>query len=207
VRHRSRRRAGPRRKTDWRGFHFWSEGFIPFTTQPDTGAGTVSEVAYTWAKWPAGLINTVNTNQLEPVDETLVHIVCKAYATIRSDSANDVWFLSMGIICWDSVFPGDFENVLGSGADNPDPFNLSLDWVWRTTYIVTTDPAGTTGTVAFFPTLDTEFKSRAMRKLPETTGLLCCVSMNNPNMLIGDPTADLNFGITGRYLVKSGSAY
>jgi len=212
MRHRRKgHRSGARRKTDWRGFVIGTAGFIPFTTQPDTGFGTVSEVAYGWAKWPAGLQNTGGsfggTGQLEPVDETLIHISCKFYATLQNFTATDAWYITAGVIPWESVFPSDFNNVLGSGADNPDPFNPSLDWVWRETFISCNDPATTGDYVAFFPTLDVEFSSRAMRKLPETTGLLVAVSLNNPNEALGNPSVDCAFGLSGRYLVKSGSAF
>jgi len=204
-----RRRQSARRKSHWISFHFASLGFIPVTTQSDP---TTSEVAYTWAKWPAGVQNTEapsGSNQLEPIDETLVHTTMTFQVSTINGAADSNWIITAGILPWDSVFPPDFLDVFGSGADNPDPFYGNLDWTMRQVMFVTqySSSAGPDLNTVNTTSLDTYYSSRAMRKLPETTGLLLAVSFRNVNVDNTDPSIDVNWNIDGRMLVKSGSAF
>jgi len=157
---------GSRRAVNWFGGFQGSITDIEFAAQ---------EVAISWAYWPAGVPNFNFTPPVvNPPDQTLVRTLTKLNAIAKSPGQS-CGALTFGICTFDAANPEDYEGVIVGPGIVPDSFYTNQDWVIRVTMAV---PSFDSDFLGFFQTLDKEFESRAMRKLPPGTGLLACLSWN-----------------------------
>lgn len=195
ARRRSGRTGGARRKVRW------TSSFLG-TTEPF--ALNQGDKLVGWLKWPAGHVDTRFVDlPIEPSDETLVRTIVWPYLTVNGPP-EQVLLFTWGIIAWDSNDPSALDGVLLSSVqlEAPDPAFGGDDWIWYYTQAVAS-PSGADFGVMQNPGAETYVTSRAMRKLPPSTGLLAVISMNIPNPAPLEPTSVM-MGIQTRQALKSG---
>jgi len=169
MRHRRARSSAKRRSMDWYHANFYGYN-IQF------GSPGSRDVAVRWAIWPTGNGDDPDNpgTPIEP-DVTLVKTI--ASFNIGTDNgsaqAKDPGFGAVGLIAWDAIDPVD--NVVVPSTEIPDPLDGTHDWLWRVCF--TTLYQNNTGT---FVNTDLASQSKAMRKLPKNTGVLACVSWEQP---------------------------
>lgn len=196
----SRRRArptGPKRKLHWDGSHFWGYLTLDLALHP---MGTW------WARYPSGGVDTPEGETWpNPSDETLVRslIDSKVYWYAEVIPPVRMMQITIGLIAFDAA-PG-FEAIYDGALFNdsslvglpPHPFlDSDADWIIRQTHILP-------GQGLFSGPVDRIFlESRAMRKLPPTTGVLLVVSVDG--MADEDRSVTVEWAIDTRLLFKSG---
>jgi len=195
TRRKSRSGGKSRRKVHWIGSHQWHGDLGPVTL-------TDGEVATSWAKWPAGHANTDFFNfPDEPTEETLVRSIWSPYCTLEDNGvipilSGFVRFCTFGLIAWDAVDPDALHRVINGVGSSPDPYYGTDDWILRKCYVFVPG-IEKLQLESGFPTTDVDSSSRAMRKLPPSTGILTCFSYHSPK------GADLlSWGVDVRLAVK-----
>jgi len=204
-RKRFRRRSSGRkaRKLNWSGGIFQAEQ-LELTSAGLLGYND-GDVAAAWCKWPSRTIIPSNDptqipNLITPVDDTLVRTIVGSNVTFLPDGAlqddNSVT-LYFGIIPWDSEQPNDLAGVIAPWPAVPHPANPANDWVIRIPFCFTKDNFQLAASAPNF------IESRAMRKLPASTGLLMCVGVFDALEDGAHHTWDFCFDV--RQLFKSGA--
>lgn len=203
---RSRGRKGSaRRKTDWAGLA------LQVQNADLTAAGTqgynAADVITAWAVWPGGQVAFLNNQAaqddvpyINPVDQTLVRTIGSGQVQIglqnlvQSPLAMTAY---VGLIAWDSQDPTHEHGNVLQWPEVPHPADPSPDWIVRIPVCFTIDNFVVNWAVQ--PWTD----SRAMRKLPDSTGVLCVFGVAD---FIDDGATVQNLQMTldFRCLVKSG---
>jgi len=188
-----RHSASPRRKVEWGHFDVRSEGGPLNLFDGD--------IITAWAKWPSGFVDT-NFVELptEEKDDTLVRAMWWPYL-IQTAIPASVTFFHLGLIAWDTSNPADFDRQVINAGEAPDPFFGGYDWILRKDYIMAGDSTGADFSF-FYPTVDFDMQSRAMRKLPVGTGILFCLSVHTPEVP-NQGSLQFAFGVSGRLAWKS----
>lgn len=194
-RSRGRRSSGSRRKIEWIGSHVWitHQGFAH------------GDMATWWLKWPAGHVDDRGAvNFFESVDDTLVRLMWTPYLFVDTPSTPEVHFWTFGAIAFDAEDADSLEgNIFNASAlIAPDPYFAADDWILRKVYIdcVSSETGGNDG---FFPTMDWDMQSRAMRKLPPNRGVLGVLSHHEPESA---QVQVCTAGVDARLAVKTGFA-
>jgi len=161
------------------------------------------EVGFAWAKWPAGFPN-VNyfNNPDEATDETLIRSIWSPYATVLPNhyaSSSAIRFITFGLIAWDTSDPSFFDQVIYGAGSGPDPYYAADDWILRKVYVFCPPGDASVTTMVGFPATDIDSSSKAMRKLPPSTGVLLAVSVHEPQ---GGSATWCSFGVDTRIAVK-----
>jgi len=196
------RRSGKSRKAYWGASQFVGQDI-------DLG---VADVASFWVKFPSGLfdpqrLSPQGSEQLVASDETWTRLVCSSSCKVPVQGAlpEDLPLLvTIGLIAWDAAsqaaalsLESQITNIADPNAAPSPGLRGDLDWIIRIPFPVLTD-----NSVAF--AADATFlNSRAMRKLPPSTGVLCCVSAVQP--LDVNATTTINWTTDWRYLLKAGA--
>lgn len=199
---RSRRTSGSkRRKTYWNTANFVGQNI-------DLALG---DVASSWAKWPSGLFDPRFTGptgapQLAPSEETWTRAVVQSTTQVPVQGTLPQTLpmqVVVGLIAWDSPNQADalsLENAvtnIGSAGSAPSPtLRGDFDWIIRIPFCYIADNLFSFAADATF------LNSRAMRKLPPTTGVLWCVSALQP--LDTGATTTINWSLDVRFLLKAG---
>lgn len=197
-RRRSFRRGSSRkvRKVYWNGFNFAGVGQV---LRPSFGHG---DVASFWAKWPSGTPDFGN-DQIDnegvqtPSDETLIKVLLNGQVRLPDQAALAPLLVTVGLITWEARTPADFEAVITEGQIPNPAIEWSADWIIRQPYSFTLEGFFEIATTAQFQ------ESRAMRKLPPNTGILCCVALGTPLGAVEDAIT-VDWIIDGRLCLKSG---
>jgi len=198
----SRRASGTKRRKT-----YWGNGV--FVGQ-EIELGT-EDVASSWAKWPSGLFDPDFTGptgapQLAPSEETWTRCVVQSTTQVPVQGALPQTLpmqVVVGLIAWDASSQADalaLDNVVTSftgpgGAPSP-TLRSDFDWIIRIPFQYIADNLFSFAADATF------LNSRAMRKLPPSTGVLWCVSALQP-LAPSEPTT-INWSLDVRYLLKSG---
>lgn len=195
---RSRGNRSQKRKSYWTGFTF-SGGQIELNNAQD------GEVVCAWAKWPSGTTSfqqgDTNSGQfITPNDETLVRTINSMNCTLNLQGVIQSSFevtAVLGLITWDAQTPADIEAIISEGLVPNPARQHGLDWITRLPFSFTRDNFSI-GNIA-----ETFIVSRAMRKLPPNTGILCCFGYE---ALLGSPELNLSFDfqLDTRMLFKAG---
>lgn len=194
--------SGKKRKLYW--------GASQFVGQNQ--ALTVLDVASFWIKWPSGLFDPQRTSPegnstLTASDETWSRLVISSSVQVPVQGVLPESLPSVptiGLIAWDAASQADAESLelaitsIADPGSAPSPtLRGDLDWIIRIPFPVLSD-----NSVAF--AADATFlNSRAMRKLPPSTGVLACVSYVQP--LDVEATTVFSWTIDCRYLLKAGA--
>jgi len=201
---RSRRsvsRRGPKRPSTWRTFLVQTNAL---ELQYREGE---SEWFSFWALWPAGEKDPVD-DEVRPVDETLIRYVGNAqvqWAAVVPAPTEPV-SLVLGLIAFDGgTYPEFYEAATFlEGTSLVAPPNPILeaddDWIIRMPYQFTNDgQIQNTGDTTFL-------QSRAMRKLPPGTGILCVGAALSTVGPAPGSTMTLYSSWDGRLLCKAGQS-
>jgi len=197
----ARRGTTKRRKTYWNSSVFVGQGIDL----------TVTDVASSWAKWPSALFDPRFTGptgapQLSPSDETWTRGVLNQTVELPLQGVVQEQLpctVVVGLIAWDAASQADaesLEEVVTSIADPgsaPSPtLRGDYDWIIRTPFCFTRD------SIFSFAADATFLNTRAMRKLPPTTGVLWCISALQP--LDTEATTTVGWTLDVRFLLKAG---
>lgn len=199
---RTRRTSGSkRRKAYWNASVFVGQ---------DVDLDTTS-IASAWAKWPSGLYDPKFTGptgapQLAANDETWARAVLNQtvefplQGVVQAQANVEI---VVGLIAWDAASQADAVSLelavtdFGSPGSAPSPtLRGDFDWIIRTPFCFTRD------SIFSFAADATFLNSRAMRKLPPSTGVLWCVSALQP--LDTGATVTVGWTLDCRYLLKAG---
>lgn len=187
----------------------WLSSFLAVKQVELTSAGVAGfndgDVICAWAKWPSRtVVPSTDPGNVPAVitssDETLVRTIVGAQVTLNLDGitqspkAVQGYF---GIIPWDAEFPADLAGVIAPWPAVPHPADGSRDWLIRIPFCFTRDNFALSNQASEFIT------SRAMRKLPASTGLLLCFGAFDATEDGAHHTWDV--AIDMRMLYKSGT--
>jgi len=152
--------VAPRRKIQTHGM---------FTASTGQGLDTLEAF---WARVPAGAIDTLENPNGDVVPEncTLIRSLVTFNGLVGPVAQNGLVEWAQGILAWDGID----ENV---PTEVPNPSNVggggaAFEWVWRN--VVFFEGLASGASTSFTAPLgcNLAIESRAMRKLPEGTGLL-----------------------------------
>jgi len=168
MRRRQRRGNGLMRLRDWAAYNL---SFAP----TDVADGQV-EFYIDWLKLPGGVFDPL-TDAPEPVDDTLKQLLVWGHGMAIGADTTTTGFASMqtGIIEWQGI-----SDVPPAITEVPTPGAYpESEWIWWSHLggYFTIPGNGLTSQVAH--NNDWSTRSAAMRKLPEGTGLLLIIEMNN----------------------------
>lgn len=196
--HRSSRKSN--RKVYWNGFVF---GGASISFRPSFGRG---DVATLWAKWPSNQQDFGTSSDVEgtegfqtPSDETLVKTLLNSEVHWQVDNPPNDHKLTIvvGLIPWMSRNATELEAVQTVNTVPNPAYEWSADWIIRQPYVMSLPNFYKTATTAQFQ------ESRAMRKLPPDTGILCCIGVGDPLGGTEDEVV-LDWIVDGRLCLKSG---
>jgi len=154
------------------------------------------DVACTWVYWPTGFPDFNFTPPLVNEDGcTLVRTQLRYNVVQQTGPDRPTGFFSIGITPYENADATALDRIIVGPGIVPDPYYNGNDWLIKVSIPIPSSPADYTG---FFQSLDGEFQSRAMRKLPSGTGLLMSASWNTDNA----NSEFFSFGITANFLVK-----
>lgn len=163
-----------------------------FTGGTFTSAGTILTAATTstgnfWAKWPSGLVDTaLAVPAVEPPDETVIATKCSLNMRVQT-SPLAFGYVGFGLLAWDSVNPVDFQLT---GGVYPSVGGEFYDWMWRDVIPITPGAANITYSIV----VDSFTHSRAMRKMPQGTGVLAVVTYFIDAGLGASPAVTVDWG-------------
>lgn len=140
-------------------------------------------VANFWFRWPSSIPDPDNQDD-SPEEDTWIKCLSTLIVaqTTGGASQSNPLIVCAGLIAWDAIDPIDFGLTTGIF---PPPTEHNWDWIWRSV-----SPSLVTNTGQGQPTSlgnETSFVSKAMRKLPPSTGvvgLLTFQSANLENLLV-----------------------
>lgn len=201
-RHRRSSRTSKSRKTRWVGGLFQGSN-VPFAAGSPVIGTPYTWVSF-WARWPSGEVDP-QTDRVTPSDETLVRSLVRSQIGVLVTDGN-ILDMVIGLIAFDGGdFPDFYEaapftsNVSMVAPPNP-IVDSDDDWIIRQPY----HSVSAQGLPFVPPSLEehTWTESRAMRKLPPNTGILCVLGV--ANVLALAPIVTLNWNIDIRLALRSG---
>jgi len=206
---RSRRSKSTRRKVNWTGaaISFKNLGLSPV----GLGGFNGGDIVTAWSMWPAGTVlpgddsSVVNLAQVpsvvQPADQTVVRTLIQgtiSYDLAGITQATQPVIAYLAGMVWDSQEPLHEAGAILQWPEIPHPADFNQDWLFRLPFPFTQD-----NTVQVIADA-TWINSRAMRKLPSSSGIL--VTFGVIDLVRNDQTQttfSASFDI--RHLVKSGA--
>lgn len=171
----------------------------------------LTDVASFWAKWPSGLYDPRRTSpegSTSPTasDETWTKCILQSTTQVPVQGVLPQTLpmeVVLGLIAWDAANQASADalelqvtNIADPGSAPSPALRADLDWIIRVPFCYIADNLFSFAADATF------LVSRAMRKLPPSTGVLICIAALQP--LDAEATTTINWSVDVRYLLKSG---
>jgi len=159
-----------RRAVDWWGGWFFGNAI-------NFGSSDGETVANFWFVWPRGVEDPDSDNFSAEPDDTLVRTLSgfNLATDNLSEQVNSAGIVYFGLHAWDAVEPLDFGLTTGVF---PNPRDQGHDWIWRCVVPIVVENNINVGG----PGNDITGQSKAMRKLPKSTGIVGLISWENSDI-------------------------
>jgi len=198
--------TGKKRRTSWSGGKL---SFNNIDLSPSGLAGyNAADIIVAWSGWPGGTVFPGDTSSLvnfasapsllQPPDSTLVRSLLQGTVTYDKQGVTQAslpCIAYFGIMAWDSQEPLHEAGAILEWPEIPHPADPTQEWLIRVPFPFTQD------NVVQVIGDATWINSRAMRKLPNSTGLLMCFGYEDL-LTIDNRTWTASFDV--RHLFKAG---
>lgn len=194
----------PRRQTNWTGLIF--QGSRVELTAAGTQGYNGADIATAWSVWPSGSL----TSAINQVDSAVAVVTPEDTTVVRTIHSGQITYDLQGLtqdyrplnlyvagIAWDSQEPEHEHGNILQWPEIPHPADPSQEWLFRVPVCMTVDNFVTNYAVE--PWVDT----RAMRKLPRSTGILVLVGL--ADFLNDGSTSEVGWSLDVRHLLKAGN--